>query len=174
MSRLQELLSKILFTLIISLPLTSHANQDATFSAVMPGWSYQPKQTAFTLENLDVFEFRGLLNKNGKGFVPSMFVLKQPMPNKKNVDHLELFLNKKYFKNRASLKQKTPLASNNKYKTQTYVFATKEKGQVFVTLVYAYQVKNDLILLSQTSRPNSYKNDYKATTTALNHIKFVD
>ncbi|MCO5112971.1 MAG: hypothetical protein M9899_02225 [Bdellovibrionaceae bacterium] len=174
MNKLQGLLSKILFTLVISLPLTGHANQDATFSTVMPGWSYQPKQTASTLENLDVFEFRGLLNKNGKDFVPSMFVLKQPMPNNKTVDHLEMFLNKKYFKNKASLKQKTPLTSSNGYRTQTYIFTTKEKGQVFVTLVYAYQVKKDLILLSQTSRPNNYKNDYKVTATALNHIKFID
>lgn len=155
-------------------PKISFAEKEQKFAAVVPGWTYQPKESSTTLMKVSVFEFRGLLNKNGKEFMPSLFVLKQKMPQNHTVDHLEALLNKKYFQGKAILNKKGPLISANGYKAQTYVFVTKEKDRPYINFLYAYHVKKDLIILSQTTTTHNYKNDYQMTSTALNYIKFIN
>lgn len=163
----------LLVSFLIVAPMsTPLAQKNDGFSVAMPGWTYQPKSQIRDLKLPGVPEFQGLLNRRKSGVLtPSIYVLKQSMPNLKN-ENLETWLIHKYLKDRGTLSHKGPFKTEH-HQGYIHVFSSTSGPTKMINVIYSFQMGHELVLLSQTTVAASFKTDHQTTNAALKHIKLI-
>lgn len=155
------------------LPLTLWG-QSTDLAVALPDWKFLPKSSHNNWKFRSNFaEFQGLLDKRGGSTIPSIFVLKYSMPEKSEMDQLEVWLNKKYFRNKATLNLKRKLENSSNLPAHVYIFTVKDPKMTYINFFYTYKVGKNLVVLSQSSTVHNYKNDLRVSSQALKHIKFI-
>lgn len=159
------------FSLISS---TSFANKDDSFAVVAPGWTFHTPNTHNDIFSSRSAIFKGTLAKRGDNLISALIVLKQPRPDKiKSKKDLNQWLNLTFLNGAAETLYTTPIKGAED-EGQLYIFKQDNNGLLRITFAYVFMKNNNLIVLSQESTPETYKEDMEYTVRALKNIKFIE
>lgn len=171
----KKLLLKMTCVLTFGLSVSSHAASwmGDSFAVIAPGWSFHSPNPNNEIFSSPSAAFKGTFTKRGGPLISSMIVLKQPLPQKvKNVSSLHDWLNNSYFEGKAETVFATAVAGATD-KGQLFVFKQNHDGVLRITFNYAFVKDHEVIILSQETTPETYKEDMKYAVHAMKNVKFI-
>lgn len=165
--------AQITLSIVLMFTATLAHAQKESFAAVVPGWSFIDPNPTNPIFNSSSESFKGTLTKRGDDLISALVVLKEKLPtNVKTQKHLRHWLNANYFEGRAETLYSTAIKGAEDA-GQLFIFKEDIKGSLRIVFLYTYTKDKNVVILSQESTPETYKEDMDFTVRALKNIKFI-